>query len=169
MCISREWGLNILSSDNEDWRRFRRIMGPAFNTQTYSLVWAETLRVYKDMITTEDWAQKDVITLDSIQAYTTRVAFLVISACGFGLTFLWEEPTQPTENDDRSMGVQEAMRLWVDTMFVRLVTPLWVYKLPFKRYALQLHQALISILKLSLSSLAGCAILPLLIRCCRIT
>jgi len=169
MCVASEWGPNILSSNNEDWRRFRRIMGPAFNTQTYSLVWAETSRVYRDMITTEDWAQRDVITLESMQAYTTRVAFLVISACGFGFTFPWEEPIQPTENDDRGMGVHEAMRIWVDTMFVRVVTPSWVYKLPFKRYTLQLHHASISILKLSLSSLAGCAILPLLFRYYRIT
>jgi len=99
----------------------------------HSLVWAETLRVYRDMITTEDWAQKDVIMLESMKAYTIRVAFLVISACGFGFTFPWEVPSQPTENDDRSMGVQEALRIWADTMFVRVVTPLWVYKLPFKR------------------------------------
>jgi len=121
------------------------------------------------MITTEDWAQRDVIMLESMQAYTTRVAFLVISACGFGFTFPWEEPIQPTENDDRSMGVHEAMRIWVDTIFVRVVAPSWVYKLPFKRYTLQLHHALISILKLSLSSPAGCAILPLLFRYYRIT
>ena len=169
MCVPSEWGLNIVSANHEDWRRYRRIMGPAFNTQTYSLVWAETLRVYRDMITTEDWAQKDVIMLESMKAYTIRVAFLVISACGFGFTFPWEVPSQPTENDDRSMGVQEALRIWADTMFVRVVTPLWVYKLPFKRYMLKLHYASISILKLSLSSLAGCAILPLLFRCCRIT
>lgn len=136
----REWGINLVTSNKEDWRRHRRIVGPAFNNSTYSLVWAETLRIYKDMISTKGWTQKDVVVLDHVQAYTIRLAFLVISACGFGLTFPWEA----TENDDGCMGIQEAIRIWVDTVSVRAIAPLWVYKLPFKKYALQLHFALIS-------------------------
>jgi hypothetical protein len=105
-------------------------MGPAFNTSTYAIVWAETLRVYRDIINAEGWAQKDLVTLRPVQAYTIRVAFLVISACGFGLPFQWDEPA---ENNNGGMGIQEAMRIWVDTVFVRIIAPLWVYKLPIKR------------------------------------
>ena len=130
ICIFSEWGLSLLTSNKDDWRRHRRIVGPAFNTSTYSIVWAETLRVYRDIITTEGWTQKDLVTLRPVQAYTIRVAFLVISACGFGLPFQWEGPA---ENDNGEMGLQEAMRIWVDTVFVRVLTPSWVYKLPFKR------------------------------------
>jgi len=139
-------------------------MGPAFNTATYSLVWAETLRIYRDMTNTEDWLQKDVVTLKSVHAYTIRTAFLVISACGFGFKFKWEEPT---EKEDGGMSVSEALRIWVNSVFVRVLAPSWVYKLPFKRYTLQRYYVLISILRLS--SLADCGILRLLIRCCRIT
>jgi hypothetical protein len=139
ICVSSEWGLNLVTSNKDDWRRHRRIMGPAFNTSTYSIVWTETLRVYRDIITAEGWAQKDLVTLRPVQAYTIRVAFLVISTCGFGLPFRWEGPT---ENDDRGMDIQEAMRIWADTGTVRLLTPLWVYKLPVKRYTLKLHSAI---------------------------
>jgi hypothetical protein len=114
-------------------------MGPAFNRSTYSIVWAETLRVYRDIITAEGWAKKDLVTLSPVQAYTIRVAFLVISACGFGLPFQWEEPI---ENDDGGMNIQEAMRIWMDTVSVRLIAPLWVYKLPIKRHILKLHSAI---------------------------
>ncbi|KAH9973784.1 cytochrome P450 [Lactifluus volemus] len=129
-----EWGTNLITSDKDDWRRHRRIMGPAFNASTYSIVWAETSRVYRDMISVEGWAKKDLVTLGAVQAYTTRLAFLVISTCGFGLPFRWEEPT---ETDDGGMSIQKAMRIWVNTSVVRLLTPSWAYKLPIKR----LHDA----------------------------
>jgi cytochrome P450 len=138
MCVASEWGLNLVSSNNEEWRRHRRVLGPAFNAATYSLVWAETQRAYRDMVITEDMSQKDVVTLKSVQAYTTRIAFLVISACGFGFKFKWEEPT---EKEDGGMSVSEALRLWVDLVFVRILAPSWVYKLPFKRYTLQCYHA----------------------------
>ncbi|KAH9973813.1 cytochrome P450 [Lactifluus volemus] len=129
MKVFGEWSSSVLHTNKDDWRRHRRIMGPAFNTSTYSIVWAETSRVYGDMISVEGWSQKDLVTLRQVQAYTTRLAFLVISTCGFGLPFRWEEPT---ETDDGGMGIQKAMRIWVDTVIVRLLTPSWVYKLPIK-------------------------------------
>jgi hypothetical protein len=117
-------------------------MGPAFNTSTYSIVWAETSRVYRDMISVEGWAQEDLVTLRPVQAYTIRLAFLVISTCGFGLPFRWREPT---EDDDGGMGIQKAMGIWVDTLYVRLLTPSWAYKLPIRRCILNLYCAVMSI------------------------
>ena len=140
--IFSEWELSLLTSNKDDWRRHRRIVGPAFNTAMYSTVWAETLRVYRDIITTEGWTQKGLVTLRPVQTYTTRVAFLVISAYGFGLLFQWEEPT---DNNDGEMGIQEAMRIWVNTASVRMLAPPWVYKLPFKRCILNVHYVIMSI------------------------
>jgi cytochrome P450 len=139
-----EWGQTLLTANKEDWRRHRRIIGPAFNPSTYSLVWAETSQIYKEIITTEGWTQKDVVTLDPVQAYTTRVAFLVISACGFGLRFRWEGET---ETGDGDMGIQKAMRIWADSLVLRAIAPSWMYKLPFKRSVLQLHDPLICFLR----------------------
>jgi cytochrome P450 len=152
ICISSGWGPNLVSSNKDDWRRHRRIMGPAFNTSTYSIVWAETLRVYRDIIAAEGWAQKDLVTLRPVQAYTIRLAYLVISTCGFGLPFRWEGPS---ENDDRSMDIQDAMRIWADSGIVRLLAPSWAYKLPIKRYILKLHSAIWSTKRLSW--IADCA------------
>ncbi|KAI0262510.1 cytochrome P450 [Gloeopeniophorella convolvens] len=104
-------------------------MGPAFNNSMYSLVWAETMRVYRDMVSAEGWTNKDTVILQPVQDYTVRVALFVISACGFGLPFRWEEPPV---NEDGSMGFQEAMRIWVDTVLLRVIAPKWVYKLPLK-------------------------------------
>ncbi|KAH9962932.1 cytochrome P450 [Russula dissimulans] len=125
-----EWGENLITINKEDWRRHRRIIGPAFNPSTYSLVWAETTRIYRDIVTTEGWTQKDVVTLDPVQAYTMRLAFFVISACGFGLRIPWEGAT---ENYDKDMGIRNAMRIWADTAALRIIIPSWMYRLPVKR------------------------------------
>ncbi|KAH9963634.1 cytochrome P450 [Russula dissimulans] len=74
--------------------------------------------------------QKGAVTLDPVQAYTTRVAFLVISACGFGLRFQWEGET---EKGDGNMGIRKAMRIWAESTALRIAIPSWMYKLPFKR------------------------------------
>jgi len=136
MCFPSQWGHNLISINKEDWRRHRRIIGPAFNHSTYSLVWAETLRIYRDITTTEGWTQKDVVTLDPVQAYTMRLAFLVICACGFGLRFQWEGMTK---DEDGDMGIRKAMRIWADTSAIRTMIPSWMYKLPFKTFVPQLH------------------------------
>ncbi|KAI0261580.1 cytochrome P450 [Gloeopeniophorella convolvens] len=124
------WGANLVTTNGEDWRRHRRIVGPAFNNSTYSLVWSETLRVYRDMVSTEGWTGKASVSLQPVQAYTIRLALFVISACGFGVSSQWD---CASTNEDGTMSMHEAMRIWVDSVFIRVIAPSWVYKLPFKK------------------------------------
>ena len=37
-------------------------------------MWNETLRVYRDMITTEGWDSKDVTEISAVQKYTFKVS-----------------------------------------------------------------------------------------------
>lgn len=121
--------MNLIASEKETWRRHRRIMGPAFNPKTYSLVWSETLRVFKDMVSSEGWDTKDSVEIAVIQKYTFKLALYVISSVGFGLPFIWDAP--PT-NEDGSMPLQEAFKTFTDHPTLWLAAPKWLYKLPFK-------------------------------------
>ncbi|ETW77975.1 hypothetical protein HETIRDRAFT_420783 [Heterobasidion irregulare TC 32-1] len=123
------WGMNLIASEKETWRRHRRIMGPAFNPKTYSLVWSETLRIFKDMVSSEGWDTKDSVEIAVIQEYTFKLALYVISSVGFGLPFIWDAP--PT-NEDGSMPLQEAFKTFTDHPTLWLAAPKWLYKLPFK-------------------------------------
>ncbi|RDB25789.1 hypothetical protein Hypma_006437 [Hypsizygus marmoreus] len=51
------WGDNIVSANNEMWKRHRRHVVPAFTAKTYSLVWAETIAAYNEMIPALGWDQ----------------------------------------------------------------------------------------------------------------
>ena len=87
-------------------------MGPAFNNKTYvflcpqhiafeperpylfkyfldcryQLVWNETIRVYKNMITSEGWDKKDVIDIPIVQKFTFKVRRKLIYWISIGLT-----------------------------------------------------------------------------------
>ncbi|KAI0262875.1 cytochrome P450 [Gloeopeniophorella convolvens] len=125
------WGVNLIASEKDTWRRHRRIMGPAFNPKAYALVWAETIRIYHDMVATEGWESKFVVDIKAVQDYTFRLALFVISACGFGVTFHWDEP--PVGNDG-TMSLQKALRIFTESSMLQIFAPKWVLKLPFQRF-----------------------------------
>ncbi|KAI0049196.1 cytochrome P450 [Auriscalpium vulgare] len=124
------WGMNLIGAEKETWRRHRRIMGPAFNSKTYGLVWAETARVFRDMATVEGWDAQNTVNVRAVQDYTFKLALFVISACGFGVPFAWDEPPM---NEDGTMGVQKALKVYTDNSLLMVITPEWAFKLPISK------------------------------------
>jgi hypothetical protein len=105
------WGPNIASENLESWRKHRRVMGPAFNPQTfvqpftqislcsrdicrirsYELVWRESLRLYEEMIRDDKWPVNagEIHDVPVMQHITIQFALCVIGSCAFGLPFTW--------------------------------------------------------------------------------
>ncbi|KAH8110759.1 cytochrome P450 [Phellopilus nigrolimitatus] len=136
------WGMNLAGAEGGDlWRRHRRIMGPAFNSNTYTLVWNETLRVYKDMVTSEGWLSKPSVDIPITQVYTFKLALFIIASCGFGLPFTWDEP--PIVKDG-AMSIQESLRLVSEANLARTSAPklLWWLPIPKFRYIETAYQTL---------------------------
>ncbi|KAJ7759554.1 cytochrome P450 [Mycena metata] len=125
------WGMNLVAADGQMWRKHRRIVGPAFGTELYKLVWEQTAQTYRDMVQTEGWNDKDVVNVPVIQNITTKVAFLIISACGFGFPSTWETPTGDADNE---IPVQEALRVVAETHLLMITVPEWVLRLPIPRF-----------------------------------
>lgn len=135
--------MNLITSEKDTWRRHRRIMGQGFNSKTYSLVWSETQRIYRDMLACEGWSSSsssspsanpklvDHVDIKAVQDYTFKVALSVITSCGFGIEFKWDEP--PMDENGR-MSVQEALKLFTDHAMVFVVAPKWFFRLPMKWY-----------------------------------
>ncbi|EGN98796.1 hypothetical protein SERLA73DRAFT_54040, partial [Serpula lacrymans var. lacrymans S7.3] len=120
------WGPNIISAEQGAWRKYRRVVGPAFNNETYALVWSESLRSYHDMMAAEGWDKKQVVEIYSMQRITSKFALLIISSCGFGLPFTWESP--PIESES-SVTIQDAIYTTARSLaFVR--APGWAWYLP---------------------------------------
>ncbi|KAF5314662.1 hypothetical protein D9611_007187 [Ephemerocybe angulata] len=123
------WGQNLVAADGDTWRTHRRVVGPAFNTKLYEDVWVKTAEIYAQMVEEEGWASKDTIDVPVVQKLTFQFALLVISRCGFGLSFSWFEPPAA---ENGGMTVQQALRIITDRNTALVFLPKWVRKLPFK-------------------------------------
>ncbi|KJA21395.1 hypothetical protein HYPSUDRAFT_42034 [Hypholoma sublateritium FD-334 SS-4] len=129
--IVLRWGMNIFVANTHVWRKHRRIMGPAFTSILYEVVWAETLKTYREMVAEEGWSTQDRISIPAVQSLTFKLALLIIGKCGFGFQFSWAEPARTA---DGRMAVQEALRISADSFKVSLFVPWWIKILPFKRF-----------------------------------
>lgn len=67
-------GMNVLSSEGEDWKRHRRIVAPAFNQTTYLNVWETTVNVYKEIAEKEYWESKETVTINNFNLITHKVS-----------------------------------------------------------------------------------------------
>ncbi|KAG6917128.1 hypothetical protein DXG01_003794 [Tephrocybe rancida] len=125
------WGMNLVAADGDTWRKHRRIMGPAFNSKLYKMVWTETLETYREMLSAENWGSQTTIDVPVVQTLTFKLALLIIGKCGFGFSFNWSAP--PTAPDG-SMSVQEALRIVADSSMLAIAAPKWLLALPFRRF-----------------------------------
>ncbi|KAJ2933973.1 hypothetical protein H1R20_g3142, partial [Candolleomyces eurysporus] len=121
------WGQNLVAADGDAWRKHRRVMGPAFNSKLYQTVWTKTAEIYDQMVEGEGWTGKDSIEVPAIQKITFQVALLVISTCGFGLPFNWQEPPITEKG---SMTVQQALSVTGARSLALTSLPRWTHNLP---------------------------------------
>ncbi|KAF5365981.1 hypothetical protein D9758_006676 [Tetrapyrgos nigripes] len=141
------WGMNLVASEGQVWRRHRRVVGPAFNSKLYKFVWEEAVKTYKDMIVTEGWAHNNNNNIPCAQDLTFKYALLLIGKCGFGFNFTWADPPQSSSSAPGSqsrMPVQEAIRIVADSNLLFALAPKWCRNLPLEsiRHASRAHDEL---------------------------
>ncbi|KAF7344598.1 Cytochrome P450 [Mycena sanguinolenta] len=121
------WGMNIASAEGSMWRKHRRIVGPAFGPELYKLVWNKTLEIYREMVEVEGWKNQNVVEIPVVQKITAKLAFLLISTCGFGFSSTWEDSPQTA---DGAMPIQEALKIVAETSILFTFLPKWLRFLP---------------------------------------
>ncbi|KAH7926118.1 cytochrome P450 [Leucogyrophana mollusca] len=123
------WGPNIVAAERDLWRKHRRIMGPAFNNQTYALVWTASQNLYADLLEAEGWNNRHTIDVPSVQKLTFKFTLIIIASCGFGLPFTWAAP--PSHGDE--LSIQDCIQIIARTNTFAIAAPGWAWKLPFER------------------------------------
>ncbi|KAK7044658.1 cytochrome P450 [Favolaschia claudopus] len=124
------WGMNLIGADGNTWRRHRRVVGPSFSSELYKLVWTKTVQTYHDMVQSEGWTSKDTTMVPVIQDITMKMAFLIITSCGFGFESTWADP--PKSKGDQ-MPAQEALRIVTDAHMLLVSCPDWILRLPIAK------------------------------------
>lgn len=77
------FGDNIVASEGNDWKRYRKVAAPAFSEKNNKLVWDETVKIMVDMFHTL-WNDAPEITVNHCVEITLPVShlrlFLPVSA-----------------------------------------------------------------------------------------
>ncbi|EKM52724.1 uncharacterized protein PHACADRAFT_126770 [Phanerochaete carnosa HHB-10118-sp] len=127
------FGGNIVASEGEDWKRYRKIAAPAFSERNNRLVWEETVKIMADLFENV-WGEQKSITVDHAVDITLPIALFVIGVAGFGRRMTWQEdgklpPGHSMTFKARGFLSQEALHYVSLDIFVKLLTPGWLLKL----------------------------------------
>ncbi|KAJ7759238.1 cytochrome P450 [Mycena metata] len=121
-----QYGSNLFTSNGAEWRRHRRIMGPAFTNDTYSMVWDETASIYSEMCSAEGWDKLQTVNIPVVNSLTMKVALTVLTRCAYGQHLPWNM----SEGAIDVHQLAEALIIVSETFMERIVLPSWVFKLP---------------------------------------
>ncbi|KAF8493421.1 hypothetical protein F5888DRAFT_821437 [Russula emetica] len=81
------FGMNIVASEGEEWKKYRKIAAPAFSERNNALVWDETIRVMNDLFDNV-WGDRPEIVVDQCMDITLPIALFVIGIAVTSLHFL---------------------------------------------------------------------------------
>ncbi|TFK44816.1 cytochrome P450 [Crucibulum laeve] len=116
------FGRNIVASEFEEWKKYRKISAPAFSDRNNKLVWDEAVRIMDDLFHTV-WAGKETVTIEHCIDITVPIALFVIGAAGFGQKLSWQDDTVVPPN--HAMTFKDALHIVTADIFIKLVTPSW--------------------------------------------
>ncbi|KAF4621313.1 hypothetical protein D9613_000776 [Agrocybe pediades] len=114
------FGRNIVASEGEEWKKYRKISAPAFSDRNNKLVWEETVRIM-DSLFADLWKDKDVISLDHCVEITLPIALFVIGVAGFGRRISWrDDEVVPAGH---TMSFKESLHIASSDVFMKVFLP----------------------------------------------
>ncbi|PPQ65685.1 hypothetical protein CVT26_000317 [Gymnopilus dilepis] len=117
------YGHNIVASEGEEWKKYRKISAPAFSDRNNKMVWDATVEIMRGLFS-DVWGGRDVITVDHCVDITLPIALFVIGAAeGFGRTISWKEDTKIPPG--HSMTFKDALHVVTTDFFIKLIVPPW--------------------------------------------
>ncbi|KXN89025.1 Secologanin synthase [Leucoagaricus sp. SymC.cos] len=116
------FGYNIIASEGEDWKRYRKISAPAFSDRNNKLVWDETVSIMNDLFD-NSWENKEEVTIDHCLDLTLPITLFVISAAGFGYKLSWKGGH--TVPKGHKMTFKDSLYTVATYIVPRLILPDW--------------------------------------------
>ncbi|KAJ3552928.1 hypothetical protein NM688_g3893 [Phlebia brevispora] len=119
------FGRNIVASEFDEWKRYRKITAPAFSEPNNKLVWDETVRVMNGLFD-DVWAGKERIVMDHAVDVTLPIALFVIGAAGFGRRVSWKE--DEVVSPGHTMAFKDALHVVSTDILAKVLFPDWFLK-----------------------------------------
>ncbi|KIK59167.1 hypothetical protein GYMLUDRAFT_44922 [Collybiopsis luxurians FD-317 M1] len=116
------FGENIIASEGDEWKRYRKIAAPAFNDKNNKLIWDETIRIMGDLFENV-WGAQDSVVVDHAVNITLPIALFVLGAAAFGRRISWKDDEGIPPNHE--MTFKGAIHEVSTNAFVKLFVPEW--------------------------------------------
>ncbi|KAF9268343.1 cytochrome P450 [Marasmius fiardii PR-910] len=114
------FGKNIVVTEGETWKKYRKIVSPAFSDKNHKLVWDETVQIMVDLFDSV-WQNQDVVNVDHSVELTLPITLFVIGVAGFGRRISWHDDLILPPG--HKLTFKEALSEVSKTIFVRVVCP----------------------------------------------
>ncbi|KAG6918711.1 hypothetical protein DXG01_012196 [Tephrocybe rancida] len=114
------FGRNIVASEGEEWKKYRKISAPAFSDRNNKMVWDETVKIM-DSLFDDVWTGEDTIVTDHCVEVTLPIALFVIGAAGFGRTISWKD--DDTIPAGHQLTFKNALHIVTTDVFLKLIVP----------------------------------------------
>ncbi|KAF5351017.1 hypothetical protein D9756_008375 [Leucocoprinus leucothites] len=129
------FGYNIVASEGEEWKRYRKITAPTFTERNNKLVWNETVAIMNDLFDNV-WENQQVVTIDHILDITLPATLFIISAAGFGQKLTWKGGSIVPPH--HKMTFKDALYTTATYIIPKLLLPNWAMKLTEKTRRIKL-------------------------------
>ncbi|TDL22814.1 cytochrome P450 [Rickenella mellea] len=133
--ILRIFGGNIVASEDEEWKRHRKVANPAFSERNNRMVWEETVNIVNGMFDTA-WKDKTIIEVDHCVDITMPLALLVIGRAGFGRSVSWENDQKIPPG--HKMSFKEALHIVSTEIVWKVSVPEWAMRFTQKLRTIKL-------------------------------
>ncbi|KAG2123324.1 cytochrome P450 [Suillus cothurnatus] len=138
------FGKNIVVSEGDEWKRYRKIVAPAFSERNNRLVWDASIQIMLDLFDTM-WAGQEEVVVNHSVDLTLPIALFVIGAAGFGRPLSWKEDTVVPVG--HQLTFKDALHTVTQDLTIKLLVPRWAMGLTkrFRRARLafdELHRYL---------------------------
>lgn len=115
------FGNNIVTSESDDWKRYRKICAPAFNEKNFHLVWEETVKNSVALFQNV-WGQQDKVEITNCMDFAMSLALFVLASAGFGRHVSWGDENMPPLPGHK-MTFKNAISNATHGILIRLVIP----------------------------------------------
>ncbi|TFY55986.1 hypothetical protein EVG20_g9110 [Dentipellis fragilis] len=114
------FGRNIVASEHDEWKRYRKVSAPAFSERNNKLVWDETMQIMVDMLDNV-WKNQLEVTVDHCVEITLPIALFVIGVAGFGRRISWTDDLKVPPG--HTMTFKDALHTVSTDVFLKLIIP----------------------------------------------
>ncbi|KAI0052105.1 614/534 cytochrome P450 [Auriscalpium vulgare] len=116
------FGRNIVASEGEEWKKYRKIASPAFSERNNKLVWDEAVLVMQGLFD-DLWKGRSEIAIENVAEITIPTALFVISSAGFGRRLSWSSDGGLPSG--HRLTFKDAMQVVSEGVISKLVVPRW--------------------------------------------